>query len=200
MPLRPTPIFDTNVFGDVQRVQISQADWKILLRHRPRRGWGLSSVTALELLAALHAAPPDAFLDVRERIALAYDVCKGRVLEDPRFLICKEILHIPFPPDELPQFSCPVYLPIVTEGSFARNRNQSVRRNSSNDMIRAACADCRVLIETSGSPLTMTTLAGPLGACSQSSKALMKAGRCASQTDLGSISFLISGGSRLRVC
>ncbi|HEY1465317.1 MAG TPA: hypothetical protein VGF44_18020, partial [Terriglobales bacterium] len=35
-------------------------------------------------------------------IALAHDLSKGRVLNDPRFLLCKEILHIPFPPEELP--------------------------------------------------------------------------------------------------
>lgn len=102
--LQPTPIFDTNVFGDVQRGKISQADWKYLLRHCPRRGWPLSSVTAFELLAGVNAAPPQDFPNVRERIELAYSVSKGRVLEDPRFLLCKEILRIP-PPDRVPSFS-----------------------------------------------------------------------------------------------
>jgi len=100
--LRPTPIFDTNVFGDVQRGRISQSDWKYLLRHHPRKGWLLSNITALELLVGVDAAKPKDFLHVRERIALAYHVSNGRILEDPRFLLCKEVLHIPFPPDQLP--------------------------------------------------------------------------------------------------
>lgn len=93
------------MFGDVQRALISQADWKYLLRHRPRHGWRLSSVTALELLAGVDAAQSHNFLNVKERIALAYRLSNGRVLEDPRFLLCKEILRIPFPPDQLPPFS-----------------------------------------------------------------------------------------------
>jgi hypothetical protein len=91
------PIFDTNVLADVQRGKISQSDWRALLRHRPRHGWRLSSVTAFELLAAVDAAPPENFTDVKERIALAYNLRKGRVLEDPRFLISSELLHIPAP-------------------------------------------------------------------------------------------------------
>lgn len=99
--MRQTPIFDTNVFGDVQRALISQTDWNDLLRYRPSRGWRLSSVTALELLAGLDAALPQDFLHVQERIALAYHLSNGRILEDPRVLLCKELLHIPFPPGQL---------------------------------------------------------------------------------------------------
>lgn len=36
---------------------------------------------------------------------MAYNLSNGRILEDPRFLLCKELLHIPFPPDRLPPFS-----------------------------------------------------------------------------------------------
>ena len=100
--MRPKPIFDTNVFGDVQRGLISQTDWRHVLRQRPSRGWPLSNVTALELLVGLHAARPQDFLHVRERIALAYNLSKGRILEDPRFLLCKEVLCVPFPPDLIP--------------------------------------------------------------------------------------------------
>jgi len=103
--LRIAPIFDTNVFGDVQRGLISQPDWRHLLRHRPGRGWPLSNITALELLVGLHVAPAENFLHVRERIARAYALCNGRILEDPRFLLCKEVLRIPFPPEFLPPAS-----------------------------------------------------------------------------------------------
>ncbi len=95
------PIFDTNIFGDVQRGLISASDWQHLLRHRPRRGWALSQVTALELLAGVHLAGSRGFTDVRQRIELAYNLSRGRVLEDPRILICKDVLHIPFPSDQM---------------------------------------------------------------------------------------------------
>jgi hypothetical protein len=93
--LKQTPIFDTNVLADVQRGKITQSDWSGLLRRRPRHGWPLSSVTAFELLAGIDAASPDNFPSVKARVALAYDLCKGRFLEDPRFLICTQLLHIP---------------------------------------------------------------------------------------------------------
>jgi hypothetical protein len=99
--LRPSPIFDTNVFGDVQCGRISKTDWNYALRRRPGHGWPLSNVTALELLVAVDAAPQH-FPDVRDRIALAYNLSKGRIFEDPRFLLCKEVLGVPFPPDLLP--------------------------------------------------------------------------------------------------
>ena len=103
--MHPKPIFDTNIFGDVQRSRISQKEWQYVLRHRPNHGWPLSSVTALELLAGIDATPPKDFPDARARIANAYNLSKGRVLEDPRHLLCKEILQIPFPQDQLPPFS-----------------------------------------------------------------------------------------------
>lgn len=99
--MKRTPIFDTNIFSDLQRELISQADWNTLLRHRPPGGWPLSSVTALELLVGLDAAKADGFLDVKQRIARAYSLSGGRVLEDPRILLCKRILRIPFPDDQL---------------------------------------------------------------------------------------------------
>ena len=94
------PIFDTNVFGDLQRGLIADSDWKFLLRHSPGNGWPLSQVTALELLAAVHLAPND-FTSVRRRIEIAYHLSSGKVLEDPRILICKDVLRIPFPADQL---------------------------------------------------------------------------------------------------
>ncbi|HEX3153202.1 MAG TPA: hypothetical protein VHV32_01195 [Candidatus Angelobacter sp.] len=61
----------------------------------------MSSITALELLAAVDAAPAAGFLDVKQRISAAYSMCNGRILEDPRMLLCKEILRIPFPADQM---------------------------------------------------------------------------------------------------
>ena len=62
-------------------------------------------MTAFELLAAIDAASPENFPNVKERIALAYNLCNGRILEDPRFLICTELLHIPAPQITLPSFA-----------------------------------------------------------------------------------------------
>jgi hypothetical protein len=75
--LKQIPIFDTNVLADVQRGKIPQSEWSVLLRHRPRHGWPLSSVTAFELLAAIDGAPPENFPSVKERVALAYDLLRG---------------------------------------------------------------------------------------------------------------------------
>src|ERR1035438_5067112 len=73
-----------------------------LLRHLPGRGWPLSQVTALELLAGIHFAGSADFLNVRQRIELAYKLSNGRILNDPRFLLCQEVLRIPFPSDKVP--------------------------------------------------------------------------------------------------
>jgi predicted nucleic acid-binding protein len=83
--LKQIPIFDTNVLADVQRGKISESDWRAPLRHRPRHGWPLSSVTAFELLAAVDAAPPENFPNVKERIALAYNLAKGIQYVDAQF-------------------------------------------------------------------------------------------------------------------
>lgn len=118
--LRLIPIFDTNVFGDVQRGSIKHADWNRLLSLRPRHGWPLSQVTALELLVGVHVVKPEDFVNVKQRIALAYDLSKGRVLNDPRLLICQEVLRIPFPPEEIPPASSVIskYLDVVRRATF----------------------------------------------------------------------------------
>jgi len=100
--LRPTPIFDTNIFGDAQDGSIPQSDWRLLLRHRPGRGWALSAVTALELLAGLHDLRSETFPQLKERVELAFKLSNGRILEEPRVLLCAKVLHIPFPPDLVP--------------------------------------------------------------------------------------------------
>lgn len=100
--MKPTPIFDTNIFGHVQDGKISQRDWRFLLGHRPGHGWPLSSVTILELLAGLQEAYPERFLQGKAQIELACQLSKGRNLEEPRSLICKEVLRVPFPSGEVP--------------------------------------------------------------------------------------------------
>jgi hypothetical protein len=97
LPLKP--IFDTNVFGDIQDRLISESDWRFLLRRRPGHGWPLSAVTAMELLAGVHDVPLE---KVRGQIELACKLSKVRVLEEPRFLLCKEVLRVPFPPELVP--------------------------------------------------------------------------------------------------
>jgi hypothetical protein len=101
--LRLTPIFDTNIFGHVQGGSISQRDWRFLLAHRLGHGWRLSAVTALELLADIHEEHPENYIQQRERVEFAYQLSKGRIHEEPRFLICNELLGRPLPP-EIPRF------------------------------------------------------------------------------------------------
>jgi len=100
--LRPVPIFDTNIFGHVQDGRISRRDWRFLLAHRPGHGWPLSAVTTLELLAGLQEAHSDRFFQRKAQVELAYQLSRGRVLEEPRSLICREVLRVPFPSEEVP--------------------------------------------------------------------------------------------------
>lgn len=95
--MRLTPIFDTNIFGHVQDGSISQKDWRFLLAHRPGHGWPLSAITALELLVGVHKVSSERFLQHREQVELACNLSKGRIHEEPRFLLCKEVLRVPFP-------------------------------------------------------------------------------------------------------
>lgn len=98
----PRPIFDTNIFGHVEEGLISHSDWRHLLRQRAGRGWPLSAVTALELLVGVHDVPPEKFPRLRKQVELAWRLSNGRILEEPRFLLCKEVLRVPFPPDLVP--------------------------------------------------------------------------------------------------
>jgi len=125
--LRPVPVFDTNILADVQRGRITRTDWRALLSRRPRHGWPLSSVTAFELLVGIDAAPPENFASVRERILLAYEVCKGRILEDPRFLICTELLRIPAPQVMLPSLTQTLtrYMDVVRRAKSFRELTSS---------------------------------------------------------------------------
>jgi len=95
--LRLKPIFDTNIFGHVHSELIPQSDWRFLLQHRPRHGWPLSLPTVLELLAGLDGIPSDKFPNLQAQVKLAFDVSRGRVLEDPMPMLCREVLHLPFP-------------------------------------------------------------------------------------------------------
>jgi hypothetical protein len=118
--LRPIPIFDTNIFGHVQDGSISQKDWRYLLRHRPGRGWPLSAVTALELLAGFQEVHPERFQQ-KAQVELAYQLSKGRILEEPRFLLCEEVLRVPFPP-ELARLPVDVIADHITVVRFAKAR------------------------------------------------------------------------------
>lgn len=70
-----------------------------MLSHRPGHGWPLSAVTAMELLAGVHKVPSERFPQHREQVELACNLSKGRIHEEPRFLICNEVLGHPLPPD-----------------------------------------------------------------------------------------------------
>jgi hypothetical protein len=97
--LRLKPIFDTNVFGHVQSGLIPQSDWQFLLQRRPRHGWPLSVITVLELLAGLDGIPSEKFPDLKAQVSLAFNLSRGRILEDPTLMLCRDVLHIPIPAD-----------------------------------------------------------------------------------------------------
>jgi len=97
--LRLTPIFDTNIFGHVQDGSIPAKNWRFLLAHRPGHGWPLSAVTAVELLGGIREERPERFVQQKEQIELAYQLSKGRIHEEPRFLICNEVLGRSLPPE-----------------------------------------------------------------------------------------------------
>ena len=115
------PIFDTNLFGHVEAGLIPSSTWESLLVHRPRHGWPPSQVTALELLAGIHLAGAERFPAAKRRVNLAQQLSKGRVLEDPRILICRHVLHIPLPSDQLAPAAASVskYLDIVRRAATA---------------------------------------------------------------------------------
>jgi len=54
-------------------------------------------VSALELLAGIDNASAQSFPEAKRAIDLAYQLANGRVLEEPVFLLCKEVLRVPFP-------------------------------------------------------------------------------------------------------
>lgn len=62
----------------------------------------MSFVTALELLAGLGDIPPEKFPKLRGQVELASNLTNGRILEEPRYLLCTEVLRIPFPSEQLP--------------------------------------------------------------------------------------------------
>jgi hypothetical protein len=53
--------------------------------------------TALELLAGFQNLHSDRFLRQKAQVELAYQLSKGRILEEPRFLLCEKVLRVPFP-------------------------------------------------------------------------------------------------------
>jgi hypothetical protein len=97
--VRPIPIFDTNIFGHVQDGSISQKDWRYLLRHRSGHGWPLSAITGLELLAGFQEGHSKGFLKQKAQVELAYQLSKGHTHEEPCFLLCEEVLRVPYPPE-----------------------------------------------------------------------------------------------------
>ena len=97
-----TPIFDTNIFGHVQSGIISRKDWQRVVQNKPGLGWPLSLVTVLELLVDLDNVTEENFAAFRERIDIAFRLANGQILEDPKFLICKNLLRVPVPPHIVP--------------------------------------------------------------------------------------------------
>jgi len=99
--MRTTPLFDTNIFSDAANGDISPREWTLLKKQRPRRGWPLSAVTAMELLAGVDAVPDPQFSNARDAIRLAYELSAGRILPERRALICEKIFARRLPEVEI---------------------------------------------------------------------------------------------------
>lgn len=54
-------------------------------------------VSGLELLAGFDNALSEKLPEAKTQIELAFQLSKGRILEDPTFLLCEEVLRVPFP-------------------------------------------------------------------------------------------------------
>lgn len=100
-PMRQVPLFDTNIFSDIRQGKIPTSDWQRLLDHRPRTGWRLSAITLLELLVGVHRVAPEKFDQSKKQLLLARKLSKGRVLDEPRVLLCKNVLHTDFPQEPI---------------------------------------------------------------------------------------------------
>ncbi len=72
-----------------------------MLRYRPAKGWPLSAITVLELLVGVHRVAPEKFGQAKRQVVLARELSKGRVLDEPRVLLCQHVLHKPFPLDPI---------------------------------------------------------------------------------------------------
>jgi hypothetical protein len=56
-------------------------------------------ITVLELLAGLDGIPSEKFPDLKAQVSLAFNLSRGRVLEDPTRMLCRDVLHVPIPAD-----------------------------------------------------------------------------------------------------
>jgi hypothetical protein len=102
--LRYTPIFDTCVFIDAVDDAIA---WTKLCAARPRHGWPLSWVTCQQLLHGLSKADGPGFLDSREALNKACELCKGKILDPPICFVRRRILQLslaPFPSKKIRDF------------------------------------------------------------------------------------------------
>ncbi len=81
----------------------------------------------MELLAGVHDVPSENFTQLREQVKLAYELSKGRILEEPRFLLCKEVLRVPFPTDLVPP-SAEVLARYLEVVRLAKSREEILER------------------------------------------------------------------------
>jgi predicted nucleic acid-binding protein len=123
--MRPTPLFDTNVFSDVALGKIASTVWASLKKLKPRQGWPLSSITAMELLAGIDNASEVNFESARIAIAKAFELSAGRVLKEPRALLCEKLLKRQFPEVQIEPKLLSNYLLVA---SRAKNKREIVER------------------------------------------------------------------------
>ncbi len=123
--MRVIPLFDTNIFTHARDGTISGRDWQFLLRHRPRKGWPLSAITLLELLVGVHLVSPEKFDQSKRAVVLARELSKGRVLDEPRVLLCENVLHTAFP-SKLEPISTSVLRQVIEVTCHANSQEEIV--------------------------------------------------------------------------
>lgn len=91
------PLFDTNIFVHLVEGRISPGDWRRVIRLRPARGWPASAITVLELLVGIHGVAPEDFDQAKKQLRHVWELSRGRVLDEPRVLLCRDLFHANFP-------------------------------------------------------------------------------------------------------
>jgi hypothetical protein len=131
--MRPIPLLDTNVFSDVSTGKITPREWALLKKVRPRTGWPLSAITSMELLAGLHTVSEENFEKARAAIAIAHELSSGRVLKEPRALVCERLLRREFPDTQLHPEVLSNYLLVASRANSKREiieRKVFIRRHT----------------------------------------------------------------------
>jgi hypothetical protein len=95
--MRLVPILDTNVFVNAGKGIITAFDWSVFRRSLPKSGCPLSAITLGELLAGLAGCDREMFSQSQQALHLARSISKGRILDQPKTFVWKNVFRAPYP-------------------------------------------------------------------------------------------------------